>query len=142
MKRHLIPLLLITLLSSCSFGSRVNSTQAPDGTVARDTAIYAQLGGKGGYIANGPTGFTMQVDNEKSFGQAVTAAGTAYAFGQWAGIQNTKATADAATSQTGIKATAATDQARIKATQATATTLGSNPEANTAAINATGSLFR
>jgi hypothetical protein len=141
--QHFLLIVIIpALLVSCSFGGRSRITATPDGTTQRDTSIYAQLGGKGGFIANGDTGFTMQVDNEKSFGQAVSAAGAAYAVGQWAGVETAKATTAATTAQTGIKATAATDQQRIKATQQAATTLGGNPEANTGAINAVGGLFR
>lgn len=141
MKKALLILLSFSLIS-CSFGGRTNTTQTPDGSIARDTAVYAQLGGKGGFIANGGAGFTMQVDNEKSFGQAVTAGGTAYGLGQWASVENTRAATSAATTQTGIKATAATDQARIQATQATATSVGNNPDANTGALNAVRGLFR
>ena len=139
---HFLLSLCCLLLVSCAAGGRTRTTTHTDGRIEKDTALYAQLGGKGGFVAQGDGGFALQFDGEKSFGQAMTAAGTAVTIGSWASVEKAKSAASAATTQTGIKAGAATEQARIQATQATATSLGNNPEANVGAVDAVGRLFK
>jgi hypothetical protein len=147
MKNHTRILALLSLailacvIPSCTFATR--SDRLSDGSESRQ--IYAQLGGKGAYAGGvGGAGSTMvvQADNEKSFGQAMTAAGAAVAAYTWGAVQQAESAATAATQQTGIKAGAATQQAQIQATERAATTLGSNPEANVGAVEAVGRLFK
>lgn len=130
--------LLVLVLASCTVATR--QTYRPDGT--KEQQLFAQLGGKGGYVGGADGSMAVQADNERSFGQAMTAASAAVAVTAWAGAEKAKTAADAATSQTATRSAAATEQARIQATERAATTLGSNPEANVNAINAAGSLFR
>lgn len=125
-------------LVSCTVATR--QTLRPDGT--RDQQLFAQIGGKGAYVGNAEGGMVVQADNERSFGQAMTAASAAVAVTSWASAEKATTAADAATTQTATRSAAATEQARIQATERAATTLGSNPEANTGAINAAGQLFR
>jgi hypothetical protein len=133
-------LLLILPLASCTFATR--SDIGADGSQSRQ--IYAQLGGKGAYAGGvgGSGSMVVQADNEKSFGQAVTAASTVAAIASWASAEKAKTAADAATAQTATRSAAATEAARIGATERTATTLGSNPEANVGAVEAVKGLFR
>jgi hypothetical protein len=134
-------LLLIPLaLASCTFATR-SDTQA-DGSQSRQT--YAQLGGKGAYAGGvgGSTSMVVQADNEKSFGQAMTAAGVAVTASTWAAVEKARSAATVSTTNTATKAAATTEQARIGATASTAKSLGNNPEANTSAINAVGNLFK
>jgi hypothetical protein len=137
--KHLA-LILACLMSSCTFATR--SDLLSDGSQSRQ--IYAQLGGKGAYAGGGGGDGSMvvQADNERSFGQAMTAAGTVAAIASWASMEKAKTAAEAATAQTATRTAAATEQARIGATASTAKTLGSNPEANVGAVNAVGNLFR
>jgi hypothetical protein len=139
---HTLLSLACLLLVSCAAGGRTRTTTHLDGRVEKDTALYAQLGGKGGFVAQGDGGFAMQFDGEKSFGQAMTAGGTAYGIGQWAGVEKARSAATVSTTNTATKAAAATEQARIGATASTAKALGSNPEANVPAINAVGNILR
>jgi hypothetical protein len=137
---RLLALALCLSLASCTLATR--SDLSPDGTASRQ--IFAQLGGKGGYASGmtSPTAMMVQVDNERSFGQAMTAAGTVAAIASWASMEKAKTAADAATAQTATRSAAATETARITATERTATTLGGNPEANVGAVNAVKGLFR
>lgn len=131
--------LLVVFGVSCTIAAR--QTVRPDGT--REQQLFAQgPGGKGAYVGTADGGMVVQADNEKSFGQFVgAAAGTAIGLGYFSAEKATTA-ANAATAQNAARTQAATEQARIQATERAATTLGSNPEANTGAINAAGNLFR
>lgn len=133
--------LCCSLLTSCETAARRKSTVAMDGTKQADTQLYMRWGGKGGY-ASTADGFLTQSDLEKSFGQAMTALGTAVAVTSYASVEKARSAATATTQQTGIQAGAATERARIGATERTAKVLGNNPEANVPAINAAGNLFK
>lgn len=132
----MVVLSLVFILSSCV---GVYSSKTPEGA---ERQFYAQLGMKNEGIQLPQGGSINVADGEKSFGQAMTAAGAAVTAYTWGAVEKAKSAASAATAQTGIKAGAATEQARISATQATATSLGNNPEANVGAINAAGNLFK
>ena len=147
MKNHTRILALLSLaiiacvIPSCTFATR--SDRLSDGSESRQ--IYAQLGGKGAYAGGvGGAGSTMvvQADNEKSFGQAMTAAGAAVAAYTWGAVEQARSAATVSTTNTATSAAAATEQARIGATASTAKTLGSNPEANVGAVEAVGRLFK
>jgi hypothetical protein len=139
---HILLAISCLFLVSCAAGGRTRSTTHADGRVEKDTALYAQLGGKGGFVAQGDGGFALQFDGEKSFGQAMTAAGTAVAVSAWSAVEQARSAATVSTTNTATSAAAATEQARIGATASTAKTLGSNPEANVGAVEAVGRLFR
>lgn len=127
----LVPIFLV----SCAYGSR--SLVHPDGS--KEKQQYAQIGGKGGYIST-PEGFIIQVDLERSFTVAATAATLITGSVVQASLEKAKDASQAVTNQTAIKAT--TEQTKIKAAQSTATSVGNNPEANSGAINAIGNLFK
>lgn len=138
LSRVVLSVVACVAVVSCTVATR--QTVRADGT--REQQLYAQLGGKGAYVGNADGSMVVQADHEKSFGQAVTAAGAAYAVGAWLSADKAATAAEAATAQNAARTSAATEQARIQATQRAATTLGSNPEANVGAINAAGNLFR
>jgi hypothetical protein len=135
-----LPFLLLMLLPLVSCTVATRATILPDGT--QDKQLYAQLGGKGGYVGGADGGMVAQADNEKSFGQAMTAAGVMAATAAWSAVERAATNANAATAQTATRSAAATEQARIKATERAATSLGNNPEANTGAVKAVSTLFR
>jgi hypothetical protein len=141
--RLLIALALLSMmlvLVSCTFATR--SDLSADGSQSRQ--IYAQLGGKGAYAGGvgGQGSMVVQADNEKSFGQAMTAAGAAVAAYTWGAVEQARSAATVSTTNTATSAAAATEQARISASASTAKTLGSNPEANVPAVEAVGRLFK
>ena len=107
--------------------------------ISRD---YAQLGGNTRYNRGADGSVTFDADLSQSFGHAMTAAGAAVGIMSWAGVQKAQTAAVEATKQLGVKSAAGVASDNIKATAATAQVLGSNPEANTGAINAVGNLFR
>jgi hypothetical protein len=146
MKNHTRILALLSLaiiacvIPSCTFATR--SDRLSDGSESRQ--IYAQLGGKGAYAGGvgGAGSMVVQADNEKSFGQAMTAAGAAVAAYTWGAVEQARSAATVSTTNTATSAAAATEQARIGATASTAKTLGNNPEANVGAVEAVGRLFK
>jgi hypothetical protein len=132
--------LLICWLPSCTFATR--SDLGADGSQSRQ--VYAQLGGKGAYAGGvGSQGaMVVQADNEKSFGQAMTAVGTSIAVNAWSAVEQAKSAASAATQQTALKTAARVEETTVRTIGSTATTLGSNPEANVGAVDAVGRVFR
>jgi hypothetical protein len=84
----------------------------------------------------------VQADNEKSFGQAMTAVGTSIAIHAWSAVEQAKSAASAATQQTALKTAARVEETTVRTVGNTATSLGGNPEANVGAINAVGQLFK
>jgi hypothetical protein len=135
-----VALLLPCLLISCAGLKTTSTVTRPNGEVAVEDTTLAQLGGKLNFVKL-PDGTTVYAsDMDKAFGAGVAAGAAALAGYFWADLGKTRALADAATSQIGIKTAGATTQAGIKATADAAKTLGSNPEANTSAINAVGNL--
>lgn len=136
MLHHFLLLILCLLMVSCV---GVYSSRSPDGA---EKQFYAQVGMRVEGVTLPQGGEIKTADGEKSFGQAMTAAGTAVTAYTWGAVEKAKSAANAATAQTGIKAGAATDQARIQATERAATSLGNNPEANVGAVQAVGNLYR
>lgn len=138
MTHRFLILALAMLATSCTLGLR-RKTTAVDGRKS-DTALFVQVGGKGGINAPEEGGMMAGADNEKSFRDAAMAAAT---LGYFAGNRAVKeAEAAASTTKELAKTNAGTEAARISAAERTATTLGSNPEANTGAVNAVGELFK
>ncbi len=137
----LINILLCLLFVSCT-GAYNSKTEISQGTVKKEKNLLVKMGGKAEFDSTEGKGMYVKTDDEASFKAGVGGA-VSYGLGAIAGNSYDAYNAGKETTKRlGISSGATTNQLLINKTAETATKLGSNPEANIPAIEATKNLFK